>query len=221
MVVPGIEKRRGLRYVDEHGNAKLGALVPHRIEFGIVDVHALTAGVFHIHSEILEYFQALCAAALDVLLEPRGCPLAVPRGVKVVVTQIGKDHEAIRVAAFHGRDGLPQLVSGAAAQVHDHAQVDRVHFLDELIHVLCCRVRVMAVNVDERKPRPFDFVFPGDQRGSGPVLLKARRLGVILCVLLGRPGVRPRGQQDGDGGGDGERKDGATEFHEAPPRLPV
>src|SRR5206468_5800926 len=105
VVVPGIEKRRGLRYVDKHVNAKLGALVPHRIEFGIVDVHALTAGVFHIHSEILEYFQALCAAALDVLLEPRGCPLAVPRGVKVVVTQIGKDHEAIRVRSEERRVG--------------------------------------------------------------------------------------------------------------------
>ena len=131
---------------------------------GIVRADPLSVGILHVHAEILEDFQALRAAALYIVFEPRRGALAVTGSVDVVVAQVGEDHEAVGMAPLHRGYGLPQLLAGAAAQVHHDAQVDAVHFFRELVGLLWRGIPVMAVNVNERKLRALDFVFFGDQR---------------------------------------------------------
>src|SRR5690242_21759704 len=53
VVVPRIKKRGRLRHMNQHGELQLRAFLKYGVKFRIVHVHALTVGIFQIHSEIL------------------------------------------------------------------------------------------------------------------------------------------------------------------------
>src|SRR5438552_952092 len=217
VVVPGIKKRGRLRYVNQHGKLQFRAFLEDGIELRIVRVHALAVRIFQVHSEILEDFQSL-RAVLDVLFQARRHALSKSRRVQVVVTHVRENDESIGVASFHHRHSVLELFPGSSAEIHHHAQIDRVHLLDEPVHFFRRGIPVMAVNIDERKFRPLDFVFLGDERGLRLVLVDRRGLLLLWrLALLRHCGARPNEERSRSGNENrGNEEDGSPGVHSAP-----
>jgi len=151
-------------------------------------VDALAICIFQFHSEVLEDFQPL-RAVLDVLLQPLRHALPESWGVQVVVTHVCEHHEAVRISPLHHLYRILQPLSRSSAEIHHYPQIDGVHFLDEPVHFFRGGIPMMAVNINERKFGPLDFVFLGNQRGLWLVFLDGRRRLALLRSLL-LPGYR-------------------------------
>src|SRR6267378_1570273 len=217
VIVPRIEKRRRFRHVNQHGKLQLRAFFKDGVKFRIVRVHALSAGIYQIHSEILEDFQSL-RAVLDVLFQASRHAFSKSRRVQIVKTHVRENDESIRIAPFHCRHSILQLLPGSSAEIHHHVQIDCVHFLDEPVHFLCRGIPVMAVNVDERKFRSLDFVLFGDERGLWLVLVDRRRLQLLRRLALLRHGrARPNDERSrSHNENSGNEEDGSPGIHSAP-----
>ena len=114
-------------------------------------------------------------AVLDGLLEVGHRLLTPARRVGVVPVHVGEHAEPVRVLARP--DELHLLLDRrgvAAAQVDEHAQVERVHFLDELLDVVRVDGRVV-VAVDDRELGFRNLVLFDLQRRARPVVDDARR----------------------------------------------
>ena len=104
-----------------------------------------------------------------------------------------------------------RLLAGAAAEVHQHPQVERVHVAHDLRVAFGRELPVMAVNVDDRILRPRHGVRGHDQRGLRLVLADVER----SCAPSGRRAARracgdwTRGQ-DAPGGARRECRSSVT-----------
>src|SRR5260370_4822629 len=185
---------------------------------GFVRGQARPAGIFQVHSEILENFQPLRAVP-NVLLQPRRHALSESRCVQIVVPHVREHHKPVRITSLHHRHCFFQFFSRSAAQVHHDAQIDGVHFFDEPVHFFWRGIPMMTVNIDERKFRPLDLVLLGDQRGLRLVLVNRRRLVLFLrtLLLLRRCRAWPNDERSKCGNeNDGEKGDGSPGIHSAP-----
>src|SRR6266481_3294807 len=217
VVVPRIEKRRRFRHMNQHRKLQLRAFFKDGVKFRIVRVHALAVRVFQVHSEILENFQSL-RTVLDVFFQSRRHAFPESRRVQIVVTHIREHYEPVGVTTLHHCHGIFQLLSRPPAEVHHHAQIDGFHFLDEPVHFFRGGIPVMAVNINERKFCPLDFVFLRYERGLRLVLVDRRRLLLLWrLTLLRHCSARPndeRSRSHNENGGNEE--DGSPGIHSAP-----
>src|SRR5258707_2213130 len=219
VIIPRIEKRRRLRHVNQHRDPQLRALLEHRVKLRIVHVHALPIRVLQFHPEVLEDFQPL-RAVLDVLFEPLRHALPESRRVQIVITHVREHHKPVRIAPLHRRHRILQPLSGSSAQIHHHAQINRIHLFDELVHLRRRGIPVMAVNINERKLRPLNFMFFSDERGFRLVLVNRRRRLTLLRSLLRHRRARPTDKRykcsTKGNKNDREQFDGLPGIHSAP-----
>jgi hypothetical protein len=98
-----------------------------------------------------------------------------PARSDVVEVDAGHHPETILVTTgADDRELLPKPFSGHVAGDDEHAQVQRIHFLDELIDRLCGRHDV-TVNVDHRELRPGHRMLFHHDGGRRPVIDDRRR----------------------------------------------
>ena len=163
--------------------------------------HARAAGALHAQSEVLEDLQAARAGG-DVGLEPRRRPPAVAWLIEIPEIEVGEHHHAVgRVARRDCAEHSLEALAGPATEVHEHAQIERVHVAHHLCVGLGRDLPVVAVDVDDRVLRPRNGVHRYDERGF--------RLVFADRQILGDAGRRQRGERDDEREGERHAPGGA------------
>ncbi len=176
VLVHGIEERRRLAGVNEHGDVEPRAGLEDRVELGVVHRDALAIAALHRQAEVLEDLQAL-RARLHIVLEPGRGTGAVAGLIDVAEIEVRELRHAGRRRACRDDGQLaPELGAGAATEVDENPQVERVHLADDPAPGLGRQALVVAMNVDNGVLGPQHLVSGNDQRGRGLVLPDAEVL---------------------------------------------
>ena len=123
-----------------------------------------------VHAGLFEDFQT-DGAVLHVGFElRRGLPAVARRDAAELIQPICEHREAVRVRrAVDVAHALRERVAGSAAQVVEHADVQRVHLGDERRDGAGRGTRV-AVDIDDREFRSRHRMLIGDERRGRPVI---------------------------------------------------
>ena len=161
-----------LARVDQHRDVQPGTHLPDRVKLEVVYRHPPPLGVTHCQTEVLEQLQP-DGTCCHVPFELGRRPVAKAGRHTVAEVQVGKDDHPTRMRALADRlhpAGKCRAVS--PAQVHEHLEVQLVHFADNGAPPLTREPgTVVAVDIHDRKLRARHRVLGHHQGGPRRVLL--------------------------------------------------
>ena len=139
--------------MDQHRDVQLGAHLPDRIEIGVVDRQARSVRLGRVESpSFLKTFKPIapsvmaCRSARPPSARHSGVP--APFQLTLANTRNRSLYGLSRIELHR----LPQAIAAPAREVDHHAQVQRIHLLDELRDVVRVHAGVV-VDVDDRELR--------------------------------------------------------------------
>ena len=172
-----LEERRGLAGVDEHRNVQPRARLPDRIELGIVERHAGAVARLTLRPKFLKIFSPR-APGFDVGLELRCRPPPEPGSSMSSKSMFANTtiRSGAGLAAISASIRFNRFPA-AAAQIDQHAQVQRVHLAHDLRVPLRRELPMVAVDVDDGILRARHGMRGHDERRSRLVLADREILG--------------------------------------------